>query len=144
MNATENDIKQITEVGDGEEIQRMLETKEYHKKWMKMLEKYAAEQGIDFDFLFISADQFNSGFRKPEFNNIEVVFSELKNPCKFSAVSNVLKAGESKREKFFFLFYNRKKDKQEVKITDLITEMISLANEKRNQEKVSVKREKLN
>lgn len=51
---------------------------------------------------------------------------------------------EKAKEKNFFLFYNRKKDKQEVKITDLITEMISLANEKRNQEKVSVKREKLN
>lgn len=93
--------------------------------------------------MFLSANQFNSGFQKPEFNNIEVVFPELKAPCKFSAVSNVLKAGESRREKFFFLFYKRKKDKQEIKIKELITEMVSLANEKLNQERVLEKTRKL-
>lgn len=144
LEATERDIGQIMEVGGTEAVQSMRDAKEYHLKWIKMLERYVQEQEIDFNFLFISADQFNSGFQKPEFNNIEVVFPELKNPCKFSAVSNVLKAGESKRKKFFFLFYNRRKDKQEVKITGLITEMISLANEKRGQEKVLIKRKQLN
>lgn len=145
LEAMEEDIKRIKdEIKDPEEAQKMMETKEYHLKWIRLLQRYAQNQEIDFDFLFLSADQFNSGFRKPEFNNIEVVFPELRDPCKFSAVSNVLKAGESKRKKFFFLFYNRKENQQEIRITELITDMISLANEKMNREKMQAKRESLN
>lgn len=145
LEAMEEDIKRIKdEIKDPKEAQKMMETKEYHLKWIRLLQKYAQNQEIDFDFLFLSADQFNSGFRKPEFNNIEVVFPELRDPCKFSAVSNVLKAGESKRKKFFFLFYNRKENQQEIRITELITDMISLANEKMNREKMQAKKESLN
>lgn len=144
LEAIKDDMEQSTKVGGSDEAKRMFETKEYHLQWVRMFEKFSKDQKIDFEFLFIPADQFNSGFRKPEFSNIEVVFPELKNPCKLNAVSNVLKAGESKREKFFFLFYKRKKVKQEVKITDLITEMISLANQKRNQNKIDEIRTQLN
>lgn len=144
LEAIKDDMEQSAKVGDSDEVKRMLETKEYHLEWVRMFEKFSKVQEIDFEFLFLPADQFNSGFRKPEFSNIEVVFPELKNPCKLNAVSNVLKAGESKREKFFFLFYKRKKAKQEVKITDLITQMISLANQKRNQNKIQAKRTQLN
>lgn len=134
LEAIKDDMEQSTIVGDLDEVERMLETKKYHLDWVRMFEKFSKNQKIDFEFLFIPADQFNSGFRKPEFSNIEVVFPELKSPCKLNAVSNVLKAGESKR----------KKVKQEVKITDLITEMISLANQKRNQNKTDEIRTQLN
>ncbi|MBD5461697.1 MAG: hypothetical protein HDR24_01355 [Lachnospiraceae bacterium] len=59
-----------------------LEIKNRHVMWMKILEEFAANQGIDFDFQIIYTNQFNSGFRKQEFGNIELIFPELKNHLK--------------------------------------------------------------
>ena len=77
--------------------------------------------------MIIYADQFNSGFRKQEFGNIEIVFPELQRPCAFQSVSNVLTSEKSKREKFFFIYYTRKNVNETPSIINLIKDMLSLS-----------------
>lgn len=105
-----------------------LETKKIHLEWMKILDEFAREQNIPFEFLIIYTNQFNSGFRKQEFENIHIIFPELREPCKFGEVSNVLKSEKSKGEKFFFLYYNRAGKEDGISITNLVERMLGLAN----------------
>ncbi len=81
-----------------------------------------------FEFLIIYTNQFNSGFRKQEFGDIEIVFPELKEPCKFKDVSNVLMTEKSKCEKFFFIYYNREEN-SDFSITHLVKDMLTFAND---------------
>ena len=112
-----------------EKVKSAIAVREAHICWMEIFDRFASEQHIDFEFLIIYTDQFNSGFRKQEFENIEILFPELKQPCRFGAVSNVLKSEKSKGEKFFFLYYTRETAMQSVSITGLIGEMLRLASE---------------
>ncbi len=112
-----------------EKVKSAIAVREAHIRWMEIFDRFASEQHIDFEFLIIYTDQFNSGFRKQEFENIEILFPELKQPCRFGAVSNVLKSEKSKGEKFFFLYYTRETAMQSVSITGLIGEMLRLASE---------------
>lgn len=112
-----------------EKAKSAIAAREAHIRWMEIFDRFASEQHIDFEFLIIYTDQFNSGFRKQEFENIEILFPELKQPCRFGAVSNVLKSEKSKGEKFFFLYYTRETSMQSVSITGLIGEMLRLASE---------------
>lgn len=109
-----------------EKMNATLSEKKMHIKWMQIFETFSAKEHISFDFLVIYADQFNSGFRKQEFGNIEFVFPELKVPCRFEDVSNVLTSPKSKGEKFFFLYYSRD-TKKKVKISELVKDMLQLA-----------------
>ena len=63
------------------------------------------EQKIDFDFVILKANQFNSGFAKEAFAKIQIEFDSLSKPCFFEKVTNTLKAEKSARDKFFYLFY---------------------------------------
>lgn len=112
-----------------EKIKSAIAVREAHIRWMEIFDRFASEQKIEFEFLIIYTDQFNSGFRKQEFENIEIIFPELKQPSRFGAVSNVLKSEKSKGEKFFFLYYSRETAFQRVSITGLIREMLRLASE---------------
>lgn len=116
----------------GDELEKSraaAESKSIHIKWMEILEKFAKDQDIKFEFLIIYTEQFNSGFRKQEFENVKFIFPEVRVPCKLGDVSNVLKAQESRAEKFFFLYYTRKKPGQQVEIASLVREMLMLANQ---------------
>lgn len=133
MNACKAEVEELEQSVKGTnglelaKIQAALEAKREHVQWMEILEQFAAGQKIKFEFLIIYTDQFNSGFRKQEFGNIKIIFPELKNPCRFGEVSNVLKSEKSKGEKFFFLYYARENDAKEVSITDLVKQMLTLA-----------------
>lgn len=111
-----------------EKIEVALVTKREHIRWMEIFDQFASSQKIKFEFLIIYTDQFNSGFRKQEFGNIQIQFPELKEACRFGDVSNVLKSEKSKGEKFFFLYYTREPGMKEVSITNLVKQMLSLAN----------------
>lgn len=94
------------------QIQAKTEDSKHLLNLIKIFYDFHKEQEIDFDFLVIYTKQFINGFRKQEFGNIELRFPELKKPCCFGEVSNVLKGSASKAEKFFFLYYvsaNKKK-----------------------------------
>lgn len=117
---------------DGEERKRLegtLQTNQTHIKWIKVFEKFAEEnkEELDFEFLILYVNQFNSGFRKQEFENLEIIFPELRKPCKFKEVTNVLKAEKSKGEKFFYIFYNRKKAKETLSIAGLVDSLLTLS-----------------
>lgn len=110
-------------------IQIALATKEEHIRWMRIFEQFSKDQNIKFEFLIIYTDQFNSGFRKEEFGNIKIQFPDLKYPCKFGDVSNVLKSEKSKGEKFFFLYYTREAGIKEIDISNLVVQILKLAND---------------
>ncbi len=76
--------------------------------WINVFESFAEQnkEELDFEFLILYVDQFNSGFRKQEFENLEIIFPELRKPCRFREVTNVLKAEKSKGEKYFYIFYS--------------------------------------
>lgn len=125
-------IEKKIENETGEELERLratLNTNQSHIAWIKIFERFAIcnEDKLDFDFLILYANQFNSGFRKQEFGNIEIIFPELKRPCKFREVSNVLTAEKSKGERFFFIYYNRKTTEETLSIAGLIDDLLTLS-----------------
>ena len=141
LEACKNEVSQLEEtmkVAKGIELAKtsvsLAERKE-HIGWMQIFEKFAIRENIKFSFLVIYTNQFNSGFRKQEFENIELIFPELLEPCRFGDVTNVLTANKSKREKFFFLYYLRNKS-SEIKINELIKDMLTLAGVNRTRKTV--------
>ena len=123
--------KNISDAVDEERkrLEGTLLANQIHIKWIRVFEEFAEknQDKLDFDFLILYADQFNSGFRKQEFENLEIIFPELKRPCRFKEVTNVLRAEKSKGEKFFFIFYNRKKEKETLSIKGLIDDLLTLS-----------------
>lgn len=121
--------KELEAAGESgrEKTLQSLETRKEHLQWMQILEEFAKDQHISFEFLVIYTNQFNSGFRKQEFGDIKILFPELRQPCKFGEVSNVLKSEKSRGEKFFFLFYNRDEEQKEISIMQLVARMLTLA-----------------
>lgn len=101
--------------------------REYYERKLRKHPVWKTEAEFKFEFLIIYTNQFNSGFRKQEFGNIKILFPELKNPCEFGDVSNVLKSEKSKGEKFFFLYYDREGKNKEISITKLVERMLTLA-----------------
>ena len=96
-----------TTTASKENIEAMIAEKEKHLQWLKALKTFAGEQKIEFDFVILKANQFNSGFTKEAFAKIQIEFDTLQRPCFFEKVTNTLKAEKSSREKFFYLFYRR-------------------------------------
>lgn len=109
-------------------IEAMIVEKRKHLQWLKALEDFAEEQKIDFDFVILKANQFNSGFAKESFAKIQIEFDSLQKPCFFEKVTNTLKAEKSSREKFFYLFYRRtaKENKVDLKRLAVILGTIAM------------------
>lgn len=110
-------------------LERSLQQRKYQIEIMEALENFAGRENLDFHFIIISSKQFNSGFGKPEFSKISMVFPELSEPCEFGAVSNTLKASESVGENFFYLYYSRKELKKKLHISELIEDLLKIADE---------------
>lgn len=110
---------------------KVIQQKKKILKWIQIFCDFAKEQKIPFDFIFISANQFNSGFAKEAFSKIKIEFPGLKTPRDFGKVTNVLKADKSARDKFFFLFYRktekRLKENAEIHWKDLAYHLALLA-----------------
>lgn len=126
------DIEETLKKGESEQPEQdkeALEKRLHQIEIMEALQRFADKQEpkIDFEFVIISASQFNSGFRKPEFSKIDMIFPELNSPCAFGEVSNVLKASESKGKKFFYLYYKRKNEEKGLLISELIKDWINIA-----------------
>ncbi len=123
--------KSISNADDKERkrLEGTLRANQTHIKWINVFESFAEQnkEELDFEFLILYVDQFNSGFRKQEFENLEIIFPELRKPCRFREVTNVLKAEKSKGEKYFYIFYNRKKAKETLSIAGLIDSLLTLS-----------------
>lgn len=85
---------------------------------------YSKQQGIEASFLIIDASQFRSGFNKKELENIKIIFPEMREPCSFGKITNVLKSESTNSEKFFYVFC---KKKQEMSIASLVKSLIGFA-----------------
>lgn len=145
--ACESDAQQLQNLIQKEKdtLQKEMDKETFRKrkhqiKFVKILKSFAEEESIDFDFNIILAKQFSSGFGKQEFSKIKMVFPELSVPCKFGEVSNALTSLESKGEKFFYLFYKRKNEKQAVSLTTLVEELLTLAYAIQAEDKIKEKK----
>ena len=91
-------------------IEKQIEQKKKHLKWLSCFKDFSEKQKIDFDFVIIKADQFNSGFGKVAFDELEIYFPELSTTLKFKEVANALSSKKSARDKFYYIFCRRKTD----------------------------------
>lgn len=86
------------------------ENKKMILKVMHSLQSYANEKNISCNFVILMVSQFNSGFGKPDFSEINIAF-QTKEGEKIATVGDIvssIKAKERDRDNFFYLFYKRK------------------------------------
>ncbi len=112
---------------DKEKYRNMILKKQKNLKWLQTFHKFSESQKIPFDFIFIPANQFNSGFAKEAFSTIKIEFPGLKRPLDFGKITNVLKAEKSTRDKFFFLFYRRSMEEKNINWNQLATSLARIA-----------------
>lgn len=108
-------------------LEKQIQQKNKHLAWLSVLKEFAKSQDIDFDFVIIKADQFNSGFGKMAFDDIKIYFNGLPvSAPKFKEITNALSSEKSVREKFFYIFY-RKKSNAAIDVTTLVRDLGHLA-----------------
>lgn len=105
---------------------KMLQQKKKMREWIMAFKEFAKEQEIAFNFVMIQANQFNSGFSKQGFEELEIVFPNMNKPVYFKTVTNVLTANKSAGNRFFYLFFDRK-EKQKINIFCLVDKLNKLA-----------------
>ncbi len=96
---------------------------------MKTLENFAEENkdDVECDFVLLQENQFTSGFGKPDFDNINIVFDtgDGIETRKFGKITNTLKSSDNASKHFYYLFYKRKNRKLlQSKIYNLIHKMM--------------------
>lgn len=90
------------------EVTNHLNTVNAHLKVLECMEKIATASRVDFDFLILNADQFNSGFMKEEFAQLPILFPDRGHVDMFGKIVTTMSAEKTEKEKFFYLFYRRK------------------------------------
>lgn len=93
-------------------------------EFLTIIEKYSIENNIPFDYVLVSAKQFNTGFNKDEFKSIKVRFSD--NEIKTLESVIYLFSAQKPSDNFFYLFLDKdSKDKVDVsKLTFRIVDFI--------------------
>lgn len=92
-------------------IETQRKDKERVLRLMTCLMNYATENKHEGDFVVLEASQFSSGFSKPDFSNMPIIFNTSEDDyvdCTFGSVAKPLKAEVPERKKFYYLFYRRK------------------------------------
>ncbi len=112
-----------------QKYRKQLATKERYLKLLECLRDYAHNQGMDFDFVIVGANQFNSGFGKLAFEKIEIMFPALGEPRNFKKVTNALSSQKSSQDKFYYLFARRMADKKQADVRELAMQLGKLAME---------------
>ena len=135
LKTCEDDIlsyENVLRAGDSDRSLGEQITRKYRfKEWIMVFKEFAEQQGIEFDFVILKQDQFNSGFAKAKFSELKIKFPELENACRFEDVTNVLTAKKSLREKFFYVFYRRNQNKgKDIDAFKLINSLNELAKQK--------------
>lgn len=108
----EKEIAELESMFPDDEETRKVQVKDKAKilKVMHSLQSYAKEKNIECSFVILMASQFNSGFGKADFSEINVVFKtkEGEKIAKFGDIVSSLQAKNRDRDSFFYLFYKRK------------------------------------
>lgn len=125
----EEDIKDCEKLLENSDIfpTDFLDSKRRNLKFAKCFEEFAKNQDMDFDFVIIRANQFNSGFSKIAFEKIEIFFPLLNKSYPFKEVTNVLSANKSQHDKFFYVFYRKKENQKRIDIKLLLKGLYDLA-----------------
>lgn len=118
----EGELKQIesTDIPDIDEETKevQLQKKKLILEVLKFLKSYSSDRGMECSFVIIEARQFTSGFGKPDFANINIVFrtpSGEKAATVGEIVSSIqAKSKEQDRDTFFYMFYRRKNDTKKI------------------------------
>lgn len=112
------DLAKMEEIGGKDELDdssRSTQKKDKERilKIVDCLIKYFTAKEMKCDFIIIKADQFNSGFGKPDFSNINISFPVDNGEEKVAKVGDIvssLNAKKKDRDEFFYLFYKREND----------------------------------
>ncbi len=115
------------------EVTNHLKMVKGHLMVLQCMKDITEKSGVDFDLLILNADQFNSGFMKEEFAQLPILFPNRSHVDMFGKIVNTMSAEKTEKDKFFYLFYRRKEDKDLKGMIDaesLATELANLANNK--------------
>lgn len=108
------------------EVQR--KDKQAALRLMKCLITYADKHEYVHDFVIIEASQFSSGFGKPDFSKTPLVFTSSKEEIivsNFGDVAKPLQSGNLERKKFYYLFYRRNEEPDDIDKADLCRYLVS-------------------
>lgn len=86
-------------------------------KLVKCLMDFAEQYNLAHDFVIIEASQFNSGFAKPDFSKTPVIFNSSSDEVvetDFATVAKPLQSNRPGRNKFYYLFYRRQDDNEDI------------------------------
>ncbi len=122
----ESELKEIESIDipdiDEESKEIQIKNKKLILEVMKSLKAYSSDNGIECSFVILEARQFTSGFGKPDFANINIVFrtsAEDKLATVDKIVSSIqAKAKENDRDTFFYIFYKRKNGSEKLDSKD--------------------------
>lgn len=125
--------KEINETERNSQLDRPMKTiliKEKRSMFnlAKFLVNYAVSNNLhDCDFVALTASQFNSGFSKPDFSNINIVFNSNEELYvkKFKDVASPLSSFKVEGEKFFYLFYKRGNNFEDINKKDFCIKLSS-------------------
>lgn len=120
-------FKQLLVDEPQEVINERLRSKNYILEIIKCFQEFAQEENIDFDFTILKVNQFNSGFTKLAFENIQIEFSSIGKTANFKKVTNALSANKSERENFYYVFYRRNDRTKNVNMLNLASKLGTLA-----------------
>ena len=107
---------------DADTIETQRKDKDAALKLMKCLIGFAENNHLAHDFVIIEASQFSSGFAKPDFSKTPIIFnssSEDGIETDFETVAKPLQPNEQGRKKFYYLFYRRQDDNEEIDKAEL-------------------------
>jgi len=124
---TEALFKHESEGSFKQQLVEQVKDKKKHLKWIEGLEEFSKKQEIDFEFIILKADQFNSSFGKTGFENILILFDNDCPPCPYIKVTNALSASKSERKKFYYLYYRRTDRNKKIDIGILASTIGQLA-----------------
>lgn len=110
------------------EVSNHLKTVQAHLKVLECMEEIATRSKVDFDLLILNAEQFNSGFMKEEFAQLPILFPDRSHIDMFGKIVNTMSAERTEKDKFFYLFYRRKEDKDSKGMIDAEALAAGLAN----------------
>ena len=103
-------IEKLEFEGDAETKKVQIRDKTLILNVMEILKESAERNGFECDFVILKASQFGSGFAKPEFREINIVFETKteRETKKFGDIVSSFEARPQERDDFFYLFYKRK------------------------------------
>lgn len=107
--------KELTELDEASEVLdiKSFETQKKQKKnilkVLEYLKQFAKDNNLPFEFVLLKVSQFSSGFGKPDFANISIVFESSTGEIikKFNDVASSIVAKEKDRDNFYYLYYRR-------------------------------------